>query len=489
MVLSDTLRLYCGSMNRSTTRPQSSCNSRAACSMTMNHRYFRALVATTLVCLTQIASARSLLIISLDGLPPRYVTEANSLQLRIPNLRTFVRDGAHARGVVGVLPTLTYPNHTTLVTGVRPEEHGVLSNTPFDPLLTNRDGWYWYAEDIRVPTLWSAARAAGISTATVNWPVTVGDKNIDTLLPEYWRVSNADDLKLLRALARPEGRIAQIEAKLGPFVDGNTDTLASDDVRTRFSLDVLRNDKPKLMAVHLIALDGTEHHEGPYTPDAFAVLEALDRMVGELSAAALANDPSAAIAIVSDHGFIKTHTLVNLRPRFVEAGLITLSSASVDGAVSVAAWDAQIWPAGGVAAVVIKDGQSTAVRERVKAVLDAAAKDAKNGIAKIMTPAQFGALNGFPGAAFVVEFAPGFYGGTALRGELLTPSTYKGTHGYLPDRAEMHASFFIKGQGIAAGRDLGVIDMRQIAPTFAALLGVELPTARAKTLSVLSNPE
>ncbi len=79
------------------------------------------------------------------------------------------------------------------------------------------------------------------------------------------------------------------------------------------------------------------------------------------------------------------------------------------------------------------------------------------------------------GADFLVEFAPGFYFGNEVRGEMLRPGVSKGTHGYLPSRPEMHASLFIRGPNIEAGRDLGVIDMRQIAPTFAAMLRVRLP--------------
>jgi len=60
----------------------------------------------------------------------------------------------------------------------------------------------------------------------------------------------------------------------------------------------------------------------------------------------------------------------------------------------------------------------------------------------------------------------------------------KGTHGYLPSYPEMRASFFIMGKGIAKGRDLGVIDMRQIAPTVANILGVSLPSAKQAPLSV-----
>jgi predicted AlkP superfamily pyrophosphatase or phosphodiesterase len=70
-----------------------------------------------------------------------------------------VADGAHASGVVGVLPTLTFPSHTTLITGVDPARHGVFNNVTFDPTAINQDGWYWYASDIKVPTLWDAAKA------------------------------------------------------------------------------------------------------------------------------------------------------------------------------------------------------------------------------------------------------------------------------------------------------------------------------------------
>ncbi len=77
--------------------------------------------------------------------------------LKVPNLRAFMADGAYAQGVRGVLPTLTYPSHTTLLTGASPAKHGIVDNTTFDPLLRNQRGWYWYAEDIKVPTLWDAA--------------------------------------------------------------------------------------------------------------------------------------------------------------------------------------------------------------------------------------------------------------------------------------------------------------------------------------------
>src|SRR5580700_3866094 len=77
-------------------------------------------------------SQTSLLVISLDGMRPDYVLKADEHGLKIPHLRRVLAEGAHASGVRGVLPTVTYPSHTTILTGVWPNRHGIYSNTVFD---------------------------------------------------------------------------------------------------------------------------------------------------------------------------------------------------------------------------------------------------------------------------------------------------------------------------------------------------------------------
>jgi predicted AlkP superfamily pyrophosphatase or phosphodiesterase len=125
-----------------------------------------------------------LLVISVDGLRPDYVTSADAHGSSIPNLRRFLTEGSYAEGVQGVVPTATYPSHTTLVTGVWPAKHGIFAKTTFDPLQKDHQGWYWYAEDIRVPTLWDAAKEAGRTTASIQWPVTAGAHGELPDLPE-----------------------------------------------------------------------------------------------------------------------------------------------------------------------------------------------------------------------------------------------------------------------------------------------------------------
>ena len=107
--------------------------------------------------------AGPVLLVSIDGLRPGDLLQADQRGFKLPNLRKLLSEGAHASTVIGVLPTVTYPSHTTLLTGVSPARHGIVSNTTFDPLNINHGGWYWYAENIKVPTLWDAARAKGLT--------------------------------------------------------------------------------------------------------------------------------------------------------------------------------------------------------------------------------------------------------------------------------------------------------------------------------------
>src|SRR5215831_14788500 len=117
-----------------------------------------------------------LVMVSVDGMRPDYITRAEEHGARVPNLRRLMKEGTYAEGVEGVVPTVTYPSHTALVTGVSPLKHGIYANTLFDPLDRGHMAWYWYAEDIKVPTLWDVAKEAGRTTASVQWPVTVGAK-------------------------------------------------------------------------------------------------------------------------------------------------------------------------------------------------------------------------------------------------------------------------------------------------------------------------
>ena len=140
--------------------------------------------------------------------------------------------------------------------------------------------------------------------------------------------------------------------------------------------------------------------------------------------------------------------------------------------------------AGGTAAIMLHHPNDAAIRARVKSMLEKLKADPHNGIARVLEGDAIHKLGGFPNAAFVVELKVGYQLGSARIGALVTPAPSTGMHGYLPDRPEMRASLFLLGRGIARGRNLGLVDMRRIAPTLASILKVQFPTAPEPPLNV-----
>ena len=423
-----------------------------------------------LLLLTIPLSAQSLLLISIDGMRPDYVLKADEHGLKIPHLRRILKDGAHATGVKGVLPTVTYPSHTTILTGVWPAKHHIYSNVVFDPLDRNQAGWNWYAEDIAVPTLWDAASKAGLITGSVSWPVSVNASGIRYNIPEYWRAPQfpGEDVKLMRAISTP-GLMTEIEKEAGPYVTDLNDAVNGDRQRTRYAIAILRHKHAQFMTVHLASLDHVEHATGPFSPEANQTLEQIDAEVGELEDAAA----GAVVCVLSDHGFTRTDHNLNIVAPLVEEGLVTLKNNKVTS------WQAYPDIESGSAAILLKDPKDQATRAKLENLLHRLAADPKNGIAQILDSKQIAQFGGRPDAAFWVDMQSNFSIVNSDR-----PNRVGGTHGYAPSNPQLQASFFIAGPKIKSGVNLGEIDMRAIAATLAKSMAFSFPTADLPALPV-----
>jgi predicted AlkP superfamily pyrophosphatase or phosphodiesterase len=408
--------------------------------------------------------------ISVDGLRPADVIDADRIGLAVPNLKRMMAAGAYATGVTGILPTLTYPSHTTLITGAAPARHGVGSNQTFDPTNINQVGWDWYAEDIKVPTLWSAAHAAGLTTVNVHWPVSVAAP-ADYNLPQIWRTGHDDDRKLMRALATP-GLLTSLEAELGAYAQGIDESVEADENRVRFAAALIAQKKPAFTTVYLASVDHEEHAFGPGSPEALATIARNDAMIGRLVATARKAEPDLTVVVVSDHGFEKVTTDVNLLAPFIAAGLITF-----DASGKITDWQAEPWFMGGTAGVVLAHPEDPALVTKVAALLAGLKADPEMGIASVLDRDAVAAMGGSDRVSFLIGFRPGFEAGHDPRAAKQTPSSYKGMHGYLPSDPAMRSSLFVEGPGLARHGDLGEIDMQSIAPSVARILGVKLTGA------------
>lgn len=437
---------------------------------------FLAYCAAAVFALAPIGAVQAVpvLLISIDGLRASDVLHAQQRGMHLPYLARFMREGSYAEGVRGVLPTVTYPSHTTIITGVSPSVHGIGANDSFDPHDRNQQGWNWYASDIRVPTLWDAARAGGLTTANVDWPVSVG-ANIDWNLPQFWRAGTDDDRKLLAALSTPD-LLASLERELGPYANGADESIEADANRARFAVRLLEEHHPDFMTAYFASLDMQEHASGPDSDAAHRTLEQIDHLVGLLVEAAERVHPDGVVAVVSDHGFLPVTHVVNFYAPFIKAGLIDYQ----DGQVTH--WDAAPWTDGGSLAVVLRDDKDTATVARVKQLLEQLRNNPDYGIASVLDKRALLAEGGTAKASWFITMKPGYETSGVITAPPFSTISVHGQHGYDPDEPAMRSVFMMLGKGVPEGRNLGVIDMRDIAPTLASWMGVTLSEAHSHVL-------
>ena len=166
-----------------------------------------------------------------------------------------MREGQYSKGVIGVVPTITWPSHTTMITGVDPVTHGILGNRR--PKSDGGD-YYWSVTLLKAPTLLEAARKAGLTTAAITWPVTV-DAPVNWNLPEYFRrrQGGSMDLESIGSKANPADLVDRIAAEYPSFPQEWMD----DRTRTLAVVYLLKHEHPDLMLVHLVDLDSEEHRK------------------------------------------------------------------------------------------------------------------------------------------------------------------------------------------------------------------------------------
>ncbi|MGH9325882.1 MAG: alkaline phosphatase family protein [Terriglobia bacterium] len=404
------------------------------------------------------------LVISVDGMGAHFYMSPPS-GIRIPNLLRLKRQGSYAEAVEGVYPTVTYPSHTTIVTGRLPAEHGIYTNLSSRVAGKNPFAWFWFAKSIRSTTIWDEARRHGLTTATMGWPVTAG-ADVDWDVPEIWKPAKVivPDPLYVAKFMNPQFALELLSALGPPRPNADNDVL-----RTRATVFTLEKHKPDLMLVHLIDLDATEHHHGPLSPEAAATLGRADREIGDILAAAREAGLGAEtdVFIVSDHGFLPVQRVISPNTLLVKAGLLTAdASGNITGGkidtVSNGGSFFIYWPK--------TEDLRTAVDRALEPLLD------RRLVWAVLGPQALRDLGADPQAELALDAPKGAMFGSSGRGALVSTQPTGGTHGYLPFRAGLEASFIAWGPGIRQGVDLHRIRMTSVGPTILRALGITDPT-------------
>lgn len=427
---------------------------------------------------------RLVVLISVDGLP------ADSFQnprLDMPTMRRLAAEGATADGMRCSFPTVTWPNHTTLVTGVTPARHGVLSNSYFDrasgkvvPLLP--DPLFDKDEIVRVPTIYDAAHAAGLKTAGIVWPASRNARSLDWTVPdcgtrELWeKYGTASWLQELRDEGIPVD-LQEAWCKGGAGVQ-------RDWMYARAAGQVIRRHHPNLVLLHLVEVDHVEHAKGPRTPDAaWAVSQADDRVRDVVEAVEAAGmKDRATIFVVSDHGFFGYTRTVMPNVALKKAGLITLDGDKPTSRRAICV------SAGGAAFIYILDeARRSEILDQLRTTFSG-----MEGVRAVLEPKDYAAWgmatpDRDPRMGDLVLAAKEGYSfiDSATGDAVVAEGPLKGTHGYLPDDPKLYATFIAWGAGIRRGVRLPVTDSVNVAPTIAKLLGLRFEGVEGKPLDIL----
>lgn len=426
------------------------------------------------------ARDRCVILISVDGLADFYLDDPKA---DLPTIRRLAREGGRA-GTVCSFPTVTWPNHTTLVTGVSPAKHGVIGNDYLDRKTGEKvsfipDPLFDKDQIVKVPTVYDAAHRAGLVTAGVIWPATRNARTLDFTVPDMagddaWpKYGTAAWLEELRRAGVPVERH-------GAWVKEPSGGVQRDWLYARMAAHVLENHRPNLLLVHLVEVDHVQHKFGPRSPEAYWAVSYADDRVRDIIEAA-ARSPlgdGTTVIVASDHGFFPIEK--DVRPNVVAKRL-----GYRDGEAKRVA----CLPQGGACGVYVLGDADRDEREGIVARLkDELAK--VEGVDSVVGPEGFAALgqptpdddSRAPDLWLSAKSGYAFTDSDAGDEPVVPRASRAGTHGYLPDDPDMLGSLVISGRGVRPGVSLGKVSNRDVAPTIARLLGVELPSAEGKPL-------
>ena len=431
---------------------------------------------------------RSVIVIRIDGLAGFYFDDE---QARLPTLRRLADEGALCSRMQCSFPTVTWPNHTTLVTGVPPAVHGVLGNNVVDRLSGETvkligDSKFDKEQLVRATTIYDAAHAAGLTTAAVLWPATRNASTLNWTLPDVYsqelfeRYATPDWLEELRAANVPV-------AMRGIWVDDDSTMARCDWLSTQAAVHVVKHHRPALLLLHLLVADAVQHTFGPRSPEAYWALSYADDRVREVldavEQAGLASQTT--IVVVSDHGFFAIDRVIQPNVAFKQAGLLQVENRQI------VQKQAYALSQGGAAAVYLFDrAKASQLAPQIVELLGQI-----EGVERVLLPDQFAELGQptprehpwAPDLWLAAKDGYVFWHGVetdeiVAQGMPSGAPNYRGMHGYLPTHRNMQGTFLLHGAGVRAGSKLDEMSNLDVAPTVAHLLGISLPTAHGRVL-------
>ena len=407
------------------------------------------------------------IVISLDAFA---ATSLQEPQLPAPTLHALMQRGVYAVSMQPINPTITWPNHTAMVTGVDASRHYVLVNG----LIVNQrtatsprtDMGASKSQLVAVPTVYDVAHRAGLTTAQVDWVAIEGAPSIDWSFAEHPNPAGAIEQDLVQQGVVSHDQLSHFDEPSQAW---------RDRIYTRAAIDIIQQHHPDLLLLHLLALDSIEHETGFGNNSGRNTIAFLDDRVKEVIDAVRAAGEldRTTFIIVSDHGQRSVHQLLHPNVLLKQAGLQADSAINPSFCVS-----------DGGFSLVFQESASDASTRKLKSIFAG-----MPGIRAALTPAE-AAKEGWPTPAqtdqapdLLLYAADGYGFREGDTGDYVTPTKEVGDHGYPNSDPLMQGIFIAAGFGIQRKGEIPAFPNVDIGPTIAQLLHVSLGTVQGKPLT------
>ena len=406
------------------------------------------------------------IIISIDAMGALDIQQHLTL---VPTLRMIKENGTHVEKISGIYPTLTYPSHTTIVTGVYPNKHGIVNNTKIQPQRKSPD-WFWYQKAIKTPTLYDVAKAEGLTTAAFLWPVTAKSR-IDWNIAEIFPNRIWTNQILISLQASSPLFLLEMDKKYGILRDGIKQPQL-DDFITACAVDTIENKQPDLTLIHLVDMDSMRHSFGVESPEALAAFKRQDTRVAEIIAATKRagtfNDTT--FIILGDHYQIDVHTMIRINALLAEQGWLKVTR---DGTV---AKDYTFYAKSCDGSCYIYS-QFDAPTEKLKQLLLKMPE-----LEEVISGNEAKNLGADENCALMLEAKRGYYFIDEASGKVTekTPNNtigqserYKAVHGFSPEKMDYYTTMLVMGPQINQNKTIACARLIDEAPTFAKIINLQ----------------
>lgn len=393
-----------------------------------------------------------------------------------PNLAKLIANGIYSTQLSSVYPSMTYVVHTSMVTGLYPDKHGIIHNYPLQPFIDyKQQAWHWYRSAIESSTIYDMAKEAGLKTASLMWPVTGGAKT-DYNFPEVIALpGESQALKILKngsplfclRMAMKYGR--QLSGAKQPQLD---------DFTMNMVVDTIKHKQPDLLLCHFIELDDLKHNVGIEHGSLEHVYKAMDQRIGRIVAAVdeVGLREETTFMVLGDHGQFTIKKKIFLNQYLYEKGWITKQQ--LLGKIQPPLY----FQSTGGAAYLYIDQDTAPNHKEVEELLSALQADFPKEIEKIFHRHELDDFSISPKVSYMIEAVAGIAFSDvvsesgALVEDLGAQNRLSGDHGYHPDKVDYQCGFVLSGPSVKQRGDIGSIKMVDIAPTMAALLGIDFPS-------------